>query len=562
MTQHTRDRLNAPGNHDPFARETNPYSLRAVVQDVAGIVGAMWEGRWWIVATTAAVAIPVAIWLIVTPAEYKATAQILLDPRPTKLVEGAVVQNGLGESSVGADTLLVDSQTEIITSRSILHKVVEEQKLASDPEFYKPQGQGIRIKLRNLFGALVPGYDPVLPRDVDAADIALQNFKEKNLFAHRVGNTYVINVGVVSEDPEKAARLANAVAETYVEDQVDFLSSTTRAATTDLEARIEELRNSVRMAEDKVEDFRREKGLIGTPGMLSTEQRLQGLNERLATARAETALARARYERLNENTAEGIAAGNSSQALDNKAVVNLRALLAQAERRLSGMAGELGPQHPNLKRAQDEKNSIMRLIGQELARIQAVARSEYELAQQNEKSLESELKQAQNNVSDNKQALVQLRDYEREAEAAKAVLQSFLLRARETSEQEGLGRASSRIFAPASVPTRSSFPPTKLIALAAIFFGGLLGAFIVWIRHIMRTPEPIPFVAGNGYVRTIDEEGRLLAPVSEPAPPAARTARHAQAAQEDILPPDVLDAFQQRLDQMKRRSGHNPSVRG
>lgn len=546
MNQHMRNGVAFPENRNPFGRTSSPYSLRSVMEDVIGVIAALWEGRWWIAITAALFVIPVIAWLLITPAQYEATAKILLDPRPAKLVDGAVVQSGLGESSVGADTLLVDSQTEIMTSRPVLQKVIRDEKLINDPEFFKPRGEGMRIRLRNLFGSLLPGYEPTQAHISEPSDLVLQEFREKHLFANRVGNTYIIDVGVISEDPDKAARLANAVARAYISGQVEFLSDTTREATADLESRIEELRDRVRIAENKVEAYRKSKGLLGAPGMLSTEQRLQELNSRLASARAEAALAKARYERLRDNTAENVAAGNTSEALDNKALVNLRALLAQAERRLSGMSGELGPQHPELIRARQEKDGIMRLIGDELTRIRAVARSEYELARENEASLERELKDAQSNVADNNQSLVKLRDLEREASAAKAVLESFLVRARETSEQEGLGRANSRIIAAASAPTRPSFPPTRLIAAAALFAGLLAGAFIVWIRHIMTAPVPLPVYQG-GYAATIDEEGRLLAPV-----------RHRRRDDEDILRPEVLDAFQARLDEMRRRARGNP----
>jgi uncharacterized protein involved in exopolysaccharide biosynthesis len=425
-----------------------------------------------------------------TPSHYEATAQVMLDPQPKHLVDGAVVPTGMGSSSVGADTLLVDSQTEIMTSRAVLKPVVEEHGLAADREFYKPNGPGLRVRLRNFLGAYVPGFEPERPPAGDPEAIALHRFRNDHLEVKRVGNTYVINVSVLSTDAGKAARLANAVAEGYIDNQRDFLSATTREATRDLEARIDELRERVRKAENKVEEFRRENGLLGGPGMLTTEQQLQDINAKLAAARAEAGQAKARYERLREDTAENVAAGETSEALDNKVIVNLRALLAQAERRLAGLKSELGPGHPSLKRARDEYDSIMQLIEQELGRIRGVAKSEYELAKANEKSLQQELALASGQLAANKSAQVRLRELEREAEAARAVLESFLKRARETSEQETLTRPSSRIIAAAAVPQHAAYPPTKLLAAAAVFCGLAAGVLFVWLRHLASPPQP------------------------------------------------------------------------
>ncbi len=516
------------------------YSLRSVVEDVQGVFDVLWSGRYWIMVVAAAFLLPVIVFLLVTPSQYKATAQIMLDPRQIKLVEGAVVQGGLGESSVGADTLLVDSQTEIIYSRTILDRVVAEQKLFTDKEFYKPRGLGLRMQLRNIVGAFVPGFEPERLPAPDPDAVALDRFRDKHLKVKRVGNTYVIDITVLSTDPEKAARLANAVAGSYISDQVAFLSETTHRATTDLESRIKELRKRLRAAEDGVEAYRKKSGLLGGPGLLITEQQLQDLNAKLSAARADAALAKARYERLREDTAETIAAGNTSEALESKVIVNLRTSLARAQSRLSGLQGQLGTAHPTLKRARDERQGFLRLIEQELVRIRAVAKNEYELARANEKSLEQELVTARSRVAESKSSLVRLRELEREAQAAKVVLESFLVRAKETSEQESLTRPTSRVIAAAAVPQRPSFPPTKLLGAAALFLGLFAGALLVWLRHILSAPKTAYGIVGN-YAAIEDLRGR-------------QSEQEAPSSDNTILSPDVIAAFQARLDRLQRSS--------
>ena len=517
------------------------YSLRSVFDDLKRVLSILWRGRYWIAATTLAFVIPVAAYLLITPTQYEATAQVMLDPRQINLVDGAVVSNNLGESSVGADTLLVDSQTEIINSRAIVGPVIRAHKLTEDREFIKPHSLGIRSRLRNLLGTVVPGFEPERLPTADPVELVLQNFRRDHLSVRRVGNTYLINIAVLSTGAEKAARLANAIADTYIRDQVAFLSKTTRVATADLESRIKEMRERVRVAEEKVEVFRAESGLVGGPGLLVTEQQLQELNTRLATARAETGLAKARHDKLSRDTAESIAAGNTSQALDNKVIVNLRAVLAQAERRLSGLSGELGPAHPSLRRAREEKASVLRLIEQELNRIRAVAKSEYDLALANEKSLEKEFQTARQHVSENNSSLVRLRELEREASATKAVLESFLVRAKETNEQQGLARPNSRVIASAAVPQRPAYPPTKLIAAAALFFGMFTGAALVWLRHVLSAPPAGQVQPATAYYTAPGQDGLLI----EYGDGTADT---------DILSDEVLDAFEERLKRLRQQS--------
>lgn len=549
MTHHFRSGFGLPRDEPPRDGAAD-YTIRGVFEDLRTLFLVFWRGRYWIAAAVFLCAFPMFVYLMTTPSQYEATAQIMLDPQPRNLVEGAVVPTGMGDSSVGADTLLVDSQTEIMTSRAVLGPVVREHGLAEDPEFHKPNGLSLRVRLRNFLGAFVPGYEPETPPADDAEAIALHRLRSSQLEVERVGNTYLINVAVLSTDAGKAARLANAVANAYIDNQRDFLSATTREATRDLESRIDELRERVREAETEVEEFRREQGLLGGPGMLTTEQRLQDINSKLAAARAETGQAKARYERLREDTAENVAAGETSAALDNKVIVNLRALLAQADRRLAGLESELGPNHPSLQRARDEYDSIMRLIEQELARIRAVAKSEYELAKANEESLQQELALASGQLATNKNAQVRLRALEREAEAARAVLESFMKRARETREQETLTQPSSRIIAAAAVPQYSAYPPTKLFAAAAVLLGLCAGALFVWLRHVVSAPRPARFAAP--YPVTVDEN-RLLA-----RPEPHRGDDETPQTDGDVLSGDAVDAFQARLDALKRRSDRHP----
>lgn len=557
MAQEMRSEFGLPrnGSAPPAYRDVRPrftadYSIRSVLDDLGDFLAIFWQGKYWIVAAVIACLIPAALYLILTPSTYRATAQIMLDPQPIKLVEGAVVPSGLGQSSVGADTLLVDSQTEIITSPPVLGPVVRKEKLFEDSEFYKPYGLGLRMRMRNLVGVFIPGFQPERLPDTDVVAQAMGRFAGKHLEVKRVGNTYLINVSVLSTDAEKSARLANAVAKSYIDDRAAFLSKTTRTATADLEGRIKELRERVREAEDKVEVFRAENGLLGTPGLLVNEQQLQDLNGRMAEARAATSLAKARYERLQGNTAESIAAGNTTETQNNRVIVNLRALLAQAERRLSGLAGELGPSHPSLIKARQERRSVLRLIEQELTRIRAVAKSEYDLARTNEASLEQKFSGAMTRVSENKSSLVTLRELEREAGAAKAVLESFLVRAKETSEQESLSRPSSRIIAEAGVPQRPSAPPAKLIAAAALICGLFAGACLVWLRHVMAMPPAPSYVLNAGYDARVNEEGPLIEYSDPPAP------------EPDVIDADAVRAFQERLDRLSQQSRRLPPQLG
>ena len=142
-------------------------SLLAEILGVAGAVRRRWA--WVALATAAALAAAVLFLMAVTP-RYLATAQLLIDPRAKRIVEGAVVPGGFGSSAAGADTLLVDSQVELIQSNTVLKKIVESERL---PEIgiYPPARPGAGIADSPTFADHIAAVD-------DASATAYPGYRE------------------------------------------------------------------------------------------------------------------------------------------------------------------------------------------------------------------------------------------------------------------------------------------------------------------------------------------------------------------------------------------------
>ena len=133
---------------------------------------------------------------------------------------------------------------------------------------------------------------------------ALDIFKSR-LQVKRDILSYVIEVSFVSYDAEKAARIANAVVDAYIVDQLDAQYQSTLRAGNWLQERIRDLREQASVAEQAVVDYRREHNIVDAAGkptggqrMTTNEQRVAELNSQLTIVRAQTAEARARLDRI------------------------------------------------------------------------------------------------------------------------------------------------------------------------------------------------------------------------------------------------------------------------
>ena len=447
------------------------------VIDLRGIVGVFRRRAALVVVTTALiVGCGLGVYLSLPP-RFEAKAQVLLDPQGLQ-----VLQNDLTHGATAADTALAqaESQLRVITSPNVLAKVIEQEKLTNDPEFGDaPPGLLSRL--------LAPLRSPAEPSD--PAIKALRILQSK-VGAYRPDRTYVIEVIVTTMDLQKSARNANAIAETYIAQEVAAKSELARRTSASLAARLDELRAHVQRSEDRVEDYKSKRNIIGASGRLVSEQQLTEINNQLLQARARAAELAARYEDIRRIQQGRLEPGAIAEALQSPVIAALRAQYAEIKRVEADRMRQFGPRHPSYAELAPQESQIRRLIGDEVARIAQAAQSDLNRARANQRALETTLESLKREAVATSQASVKLRELEREAESNRAVYEAFLKRTKELGEQEQVNTSNMRLIAPALPPASRSGPKLPLV-LAGLLFGGLVvGAGLALLRDLFaRSPE-------------------------------------------------------------------------
>lgn len=187
-----------------------------------------------------------------TPSTFTARAQILIDPTPAQ----ALRDNTAG-AEPSLDAAKVEGQLAVLRSETIAQSVIAKLDLLSSPDFrMAPPSilQKITKSVRNVLGAAGS------PTDAQEADyvrsrIAIATF-QNNLDVRRVGLSYAIDIAYTARDAAAAARIANAVADVYVRDQIATMSENARQSSVWLEKRIDELRIQLNDAAREVQLFR------------------------------------------------------------------------------------------------------------------------------------------------------------------------------------------------------------------------------------------------------------------------------------------------------------------
>ena len=453
--------------------------------DLRQLAGVFWRGSPIIVVCAVLATLIAVAFIWVTPPLYHARAELLIDPRQKRTIENEVSPTGLGSSAVGADTLLLDSQIAIMRSQAVLGRLIEEEGLTRDPEFAGSGGQSLVATLKNIAKGIVYGPQFDHWNALSDFDRANANLREK-LQIERQRNTYVIAVSMTSRNPQKAARIANRVTEIYIAESNRNAANSTMEAAESLYSRLSELSESALLAARRVEDYRRDNGLIGVQNILVVEQQLQNLNGQLSESRGREKEALAILNRVEAAGAFGVAdAGSDNDVLQSQVMAELQTAYAEVEATEAELAVSLLPGHPRLIELRERKGALKQSIDGEYGRILARLKVNYEAAAENSRSLLAEVESLQQRLAESNESSVELQELQRQADASQDVYQSFLTRSKEAAEQIGIPNSTAIMISEAYPATRPAYPVVKLILPAAAVLGLVLGVAIVWLRHLI-----------------------------------------------------------------------------
>jgi polysaccharide biosynthesis transport protein len=434
-----------------------------------------WRVRLVAATTLATVALTVCA-LVILPPKYKATTIVLVDPRQPQVTKTEAVLSG-----IGADVAAVESQVELIASSALAGKVIAALKLADDPELASPSLlERVSDGVLALFGRAPAGDENT------KANRIVDKFL-KSLTVRRRGLTYVLEISYVAKEPAKAAEIANAVAEAYLDDQRSAKGEITARASDWLGDRITEMRERVRRAEEAVAAYRSAHNLVDvTQGNKLINRQVEDLTLQIALARTRTADARARLERVQQAAQRNGDPATLSEALQSQVIANLRSQYAEAARLEAEYSTIYGNKHPGLIAVRAQVADLRRQIENEIGRIRAGVHNEYQTAVSREAALEGELTKLKQQSAAVSEADVKLRELEREAQANRMLFEQFLNRVKETSEQQTLQIADARVVAPALAPLKPDRPGTLLLLAIAACGGLILSVLIALILEETR----------------------------------------------------------------------------
>lgn len=454
--------------------------------------------RWRLVVMVAlAISVTASLMALLLPNRYEAVATVQIDPR-----RKAATPADSPALDLKPDNPTLDSEIEVIRSRDVLIRAIDALQLRNDPEFNGSAGPLGSLKAR--WGELLRRYGGIAPpaenaqrdkteaeldaiarilADPNPASAAPRLTRDEiagavldRLKTARVRQTMLIEIRFTSSQAAKSARIANAIAEAYLDDQLAQKKNAAKQAAGLLEEKLASMRLKVAEAERNVEVYKAEHGIFeGDGGHGLTEKELNRQMEQVVAARTQTGEARARYEQAQKLMYSREGSATLSEVLSSNTIRQLKDQLNVSMRRSAELRTKYGPNHPEMRKADADVREAQGALDSEVERVVANLKNDLDVAVERQRQTEAALSAAKAQQAVSKEAGLDLKELQREALSSKQLYEALLTRHKQMTETIGLQLPDSRVVESAQIPLKPSSPKRRLLVLAGLAGGILAG---------------------------------------------------------------------------------------
>lgn len=456
---------------------------------------------------------------------YQATASISLDT-----ADAADIRQRTGIEDMPLTESQVTTELELLRSEAIAEKVVENLGLQDNDLFLTSPETGLS-RLRALVSEVIstvrstvlprPQVVPELPPSPE--DLEERRFNRAvsvlrgNMTVSRVNLSRIVTIRFRALSPDLAARVANGIAEVYINDQLESKYESSERAASWLQERADQLRAEVAQLDNEIERFRLENDLVGLEGRALSDADLERIDRELADSQTELLTLQAQQRRLEEIIARGDTSAAVSATATQSITSTLRSRFLDTLRDYNTLVDRLGEDHEQVQRLQRQLDQTQELMFEEVKRAEELTRNDIEVVEERVARLEEARDIAEAELGADSEVLVELREMERNAETVRGLYTNFLQRYQQALQEQSFVVSDVRIINPAQASPGPIAPNTSRIAA----LGGLLGlmvaaglvAFLEYRDNRVRTEEDVRDTLGFEFLGAITQIKSGLLPL-------------------------------------------------
>jgi succinoglycan biosynthesis transport protein ExoP len=433
----------------------------------------LYRRRYIAVSAFIIVFLGVTLYTVTATRMYEASTRILIERDTPNVVS---FQEVLDQGAQTDD--YYETQYAILRGRGLARRTIESLQLWNHPLLNPAPRFSIRGLIMTPFNAMARWFEP--PRSIEAPSAEETASQSRvidrflvNLNIEAVRYSRLVDVTYRSPDPVMAAKVANALGEAYIRQNVEFTSTTTKEASTFLTEQLAQQREKLEASEQALQAYRERTNSV------SLEERQNVVVQRLADLNA--AVTRANTARIQKESAYNqvkIALENPAAIdtvpliLSNPFVQQQKTELATLQRQRAQLSEKLGPNHPDMIKVGVAIENAQARIQAEVAQIVQSMRSDYDAAVAEERSLTATLNRQKNEAQVLNRTGIEYGVLQRDNDANRQMFEALLKRTQETGISEELKAGNIRVIDEAETP-RSPVSPNTFNNLLIALLGGL-----------------------------------------------------------------------------------------
>jgi polysaccharide biosynthesis transport protein len=450
------------------------------------------RNKWRIAALVVAVGALAALFAQSLPHVYRAAATLHIETGKQKIVSIEDVYN----VAAGLNREYYETQLEILKSRELTTSLVRKLNLAEHPALDPRQ------RPAPVWQAWLPAgfIEPAAERAQSTAQAEQDVIRavQAGIGVQLVRNSQVVRLSFDSNDRELAAQIPNALADIYIDADLQARMQMTQRAMTFINGQVGELRKRLRESEDSLQAFRDRERIIDAKGFTQggATRQVEDLTRQLSEARTRRGEAETTYNQVTSAIRAGAAALETLPAVQKQPLVTrLREAETDAERRVNEAAKRYGAEHPKMIAAESELKSARENLRRQIASVAQTVTRELEVARANEQAVERALNAVKADIAGLNRKEFQLASLEREVQNNRQLYEMFIQRLKETNISEAMQTANARVIDAAMTPQTPVGPNKRAIVgvslLAALLVGVALALLVDRLDNTVKTSREV-----------------------------------------------------------------------
>ncbi len=447
----------------------------AGIQDYIKITS---KRRWVIVAVFLAVFSSVTIYTLTATPIYKSTARVYVDPGTQNNEVNLQQAQAVDISSY------IQTQLGILRSDSIARAVVQKMGM----------GKTQAVGSGGLMGFFLRRQTVISPEQ--RLEAAVNGIKS-NLSVEEERNSNIIRVSYTDTDPARAAEVANAVVQAFIERNLEMKVEPARAAIAWLNSRLGVIKNQMTQSTNQLENFKSSNGLIQTNGNDSniSVQALSDLNQKLLADQAARAKAEVKYQMVQKlaKTRDGLM--TLPDVINDKVIQDLNGQKSALDKKIADASRKYGPRHPEMIRLRTEMATLNKQIKQEENFIVLSIKNSYIEALKDEENLKAAFEQQKANAMNYEKSASEYDIMKQDVEGSRSIYDAVLKKFQESSLAGSMNMSNVQLLDSAVQPEAPFRPDKKRNILLGLFIGlmcGIGASFLMeMLDNTFKAPEDV-----------------------------------------------------------------------